>query len=333
MKGAPLSARRGWVEMTVGLWVGSRCGCGEEGGEGFAAVGVHGGGGGKELAGVGMLGGAEDVGNGGLLDDAAALHDGDAVGNLRNDGEVVGDEEHSEAVGMAEGAKEIEDLGLNGDVEGGGGLVGDEEAGAIGESDGDEDALALATGELVWVVGEAALGFGEGDLVEGGEGAGFDVVTGKFGVVGADGFSDLGADLHDGIEGGHGLLEDHGDITAAEAAQGGFGFGEEVAVVELDLAGEGGGGREEAEEGERGGGLAGAGFTDEAEGFAGGEGEGDAVDGRVRAEADGEVGDFQKRGHVWGDGSAGGSLQRRFIVRAEMRRSFASLRHGNQRAR
>ncbi len=47
-------------------------------------------------------------------------------------------------------------------------------------------------------------------------------------VMGADGFGDLGADLHDGVEGGHGLLEDHGDLAAADAAHGGVGFGEEV---------------------------------------------------------------------------------------------------------
>ncbi len=67
----------------------------------------------------------------------------------------------------AEVAQEGEDLGLDGDVEGGGGLVGDEEAGVVDESGGDEDALALASGELVRVVVEALFGVGEGDLVEG----------------------------------------------------------------------------------------------------------------------------------------------------------------------
>ena len=46
------------------------------------------------------------------------------------------------------------------------------------------------------------------------------------------------------------------------------------------------GGRQQAEQGERGGGFAGAGFTDQAKGLAGGEGKGDAVDDGAGAEAD-----------------------------------------------
>ena len=33
------------------------------------------------------------------------------------------------------------------------------------------------------------------------------------------GFGDLGADAHDRVEGGHGLLEDHGDGRAAQFAE------------------------------------------------------------------------------------------------------------------
>ena len=76
-------------------------------------------------------------------------------------------------MGGAEVFEELEDLGLDGDVEGGGGLVGDEDAGLVGwpliyDGDGDEDALALASGELVGIVFGSALGVWEGDLVHGG---------------------------------------------------------------------------------------------------------------------------------------------------------------------
>ena len=50
--------------------------------EGLGAVGLHGGGGGEEFAGIGVLGVEEEVAWRGLLDDAAVLHDGDAVGDL-----------------------------------------------------------------------------------------------------------------------------------------------------------------------------------------------------------------------------------------------------------
>jgi hypothetical protein len=48
-------------------------------------------------------------------------------------------------------AQQVEDLGLDGDVERGGGLVGDEQARVAGERHGDHDALAHAAGELVRV--------------------------------------------------------------------------------------------------------------------------------------------------------------------------------------
>ena len=209
----------------------------------------------------------------------AVLHDGNAIGYLADDGEVVGDEEHGERVGAAEAGEKIEDLGLDGDVERGGGLVGDEEAGSVDDGHGDEDALALAAGELVGEVCEAAFGVGKGDLVEGLEDAVADLGPAERGVMGLDGFGDLSADGHDGVEGGHGLLKDHGDLPAALAAELGVGEGAEVLTGEEDLPGDAGGGGKKAEQGERGGGLAGAGLADEAEGLAGVDAEADVADG------------------------------------------------------
>ncbi len=193
-----------------------------EGGEGLGAVGVHGGGGGEQAAGVRVLGRAEELGGGGLLDDAAVLHDGDVVGavaDLADDGEVVGDEEHGEGVGAAEVAQEGEDLGLDGDVEGGGGLVGDEEAGAVDEGHGDEDALALAAGELVRVVAEAGFGVGRATSCMAARTRAADFCARGAGMVGEEGFGDLVADAHDRVEGGHGFLKDHGDVAAAQVTR------------------------------------------------------------------------------------------------------------------
>ena len=88
-----------------------------------------------------------------------------------------------------------------------------------------------------------------------------------------EGFGDLVAYAHDGVEGGHGLLENHGDVAAAALAHGFFGEGEEVGAIEADAAGDAGVGAEETENGERGDGFSGAGFADQAEGFAVGDGE------------------------------------------------------------
>ena len=81
-------------------------------------------------------------------------------------------------MGEAQFAKEREDLRLDSDVERGCGFVGDEELGAIDQGAGDEDALALASGELVGVVAEAALGIWQRDVVHGGDDSGANDLAG-----------------------------------------------------------------------------------------------------------------------------------------------------------
>ncbi len=48
--------------------------------------------------------------------------------------------------------EQFENLRLHGDIERRGGLVGDEQGGAVDDGHGDHDALALASGELMRVV-------------------------------------------------------------------------------------------------------------------------------------------------------------------------------------
>ena len=125
--------------------------------------------------------------------------------------------------------------------------------------------------------GGVEVDFGEEGFEAGGE------AFGRALVMDGEGFGEDLADRHAGVEGGVGVLEDDGDV-AAEAAEleGGGGVGW---VVE-DMAA---GGLDEAEEDAGEGGLAGAGFADEAEGLAAGEGEGDVVEDAVGAVVLGEV--------------------------------------------
>ena len=116
-----------------------------------------------------MLGVLEEGPGWGLLHDLAVLHDGDPVGYLGDDGKIVGDEEHGKVVGLAQVFQQFEYLGLNGNVERGGGFVGNEQAGTVDKGHGDEDALALASGELMGVVLDAALGLRQADLMHGGQ--------------------------------------------------------------------------------------------------------------------------------------------------------------------
>ena len=52
-----------------------------------------------------------------LFDDAAGVHDGDAIGHLRDDSEVMGDEQESKAHPTLQVAEQVEDLCLDRDVE------------------------------------------------------------------------------------------------------------------------------------------------------------------------------------------------------------------------
>ena len=121
-------------------------------------VGVGHGGGGEQSPGVGVLGVAVKRVAVGEFDDAAQVHDGDAVAEVFDDGEVVGDEKVGEAEFVLEVLEKVEDLGLDADVEGGDGFVADDEFGIETQGAGNTDALALAAGKLVGVtVGVVAL--------------------------------------------------------------------------------------------------------------------------------------------------------------------------------
>ena len=61
----------------------------------------------------------------------------------------MGDEDERQAHVALELAQQVEDLGLDRDVERGDRLVGDEQLGLERDRAGDADALALAAGELV----------------------------------------------------------------------------------------------------------------------------------------------------------------------------------------
>ena len=63
--------------------------------------------------GVGVLRGAEDLLHRPLFDEVAVEHDEDAVGEVGDDAEVVGDEKDGHAKLFLEVAEEVEDLGVD----------------------------------------------------------------------------------------------------------------------------------------------------------------------------------------------------------------------------
>jgi hypothetical protein len=100
--------------------------CAFDGFEGVGAIGFQVRHGVKKAASVRMCRETEDFIPGAEFDHASGIHYGHASGNLRDHGEVVRDEEHGQAELGAKFTEQIEDLGLDGDIERGGGFVGDE---------------------------------------------------------------------------------------------------------------------------------------------------------------------------------------------------------------
>ena len=82
------------------------------------------------------------------------------------------DDNYGGAAILGESADEFEELGLDSDVDGGGGFVGKEDFGLAAEGHGDHDALPHATAHVVRVVVEPTSGVGYADFFEELTGAG-----------------------------------------------------------------------------------------------------------------------------------------------------------------
>src|SRR5918995_5978605 len=166
------------------------------------------------------------------LDDRAQVHDRDPIGDVPDDGEVVGDEQIRQRELGLELLEQVDDLRLDRDVERGDRLVQDDEVRVEGEGARDADALTLAAGELVRI---AAGGVpGEPDRLEelsytGGE------VSSSGEAMGPHRLADDPADAVARIERGEGVLED--DLHAApEGTELAFAAVSDVLAVEDDAA-------------------------------------------------------------------------------------------------
>jgi hypothetical protein len=96
-----------------------------------------------------VLGASIDASGRPLLDDAAFVHDDDAIAGRRGDAQVMGDEEQAEAELLLDVAQQLHDLGLHADVERAGGFVSHQRGGPAGERAGDRQALPLAAAKLM----------------------------------------------------------------------------------------------------------------------------------------------------------------------------------------
>ncbi len=150
-----------------------------------------------EAAGIGVEGLAEHVAGGAGLDDLAGVHDDDAIRHLGDQEEIMADQEQAHGRFALDGSEPIEDLGLDGDIERRGRLIGHEQLGLGCERHGNHHALLHAAGQVVRIVAQAPFGRGDADSMEERDDFGVGV---RLGSVEAEGFADLAPDSHDRVE-------------------------------------------------------------------------------------------------------------------------------------
>ena len=180
------------------------------------------------------------------------------VAEVVDDAQVVGDHDDAHVPVLLEVLHELEDLGLNGDIQSGGGLIGDEELRVAGQGNGDHHPLAHTAGELVGILLHALLRVRDAAQLQELKGPGHGLLLGGLAVE-QDALGDLFAHGVDGVQGGHGLLEDHGDLIAPDLLHLPLRELEQVPALKEDLALDVGRGLgQQAHGGQRGDALSGA---------------------------------------------------------------------------
>ena len=146
------------------------------------------------------------------------LHHHDGVGDIRHHRQVVADEDHADITLVLQLGDQLEDLCLDGDIQGRGGLVGDQQLGFVDQRHGDHHPLAHAAGKLVGKVVDGRLGVAYAYLRQQLQRPGPGLGRRHLAVV-EQRLHQLLADGHIRIQAGHRILEDHGDIATANPAQ------------------------------------------------------------------------------------------------------------------
>ena len=102
--------------------------------------------GGQQRLGIGVQGIGKQLLGGRFFHDLAQVHDGDIIGEVVDHSQVVGDEDIGEPQLFLKLLQQIQDLGLNGDIQGRDRLVADDELGLHGQRPGDADTPSSSWG-------------------------------------------------------------------------------------------------------------------------------------------------------------------------------------------
>ncbi len=257
---------------------------------------------------VGMLRLVEDVPQRAALHDRAVVGDHHLLGDVGDDAQVVGDDQHRHVQLGLQVLDDFQDLRLDGDVQRGARFVGDQQGGAAHQRHGDHRPLAHAAGKLVRVFADPLCRFGNSDGIQKVAGRIYRLGFGEI-LVQTQAFGDLPADGVDRIERCHRVLEDHRDVLTPDLFKLAFFQSGQIAPLKVDAVGAGDAvpGRQ-AEDRMAGGAFPAAAFTDDPMRYAPFDGERDVANGLhhlvLGAEGHVQIFDFQQDVHKRRPGGA-----------------------------
>ena len=131
--------------------------------------------------------------------------------------------------------QQVQVLGLDGHVEVGGGLVGNDQPRAAGQRDGAHDALAHTAAHLVGVFFHPRIWRRDADRPQQVPYP-FSQCPSPEALVIVGRLAHLGVDAEQRVQGCHGILEDHGNPVAADVLHLLHAFPHQVFPIELDAA-------------------------------------------------------------------------------------------------
>jgi hypothetical protein len=229
-----------------------------------------------------------------LFDDLAGIHHDDALAKFGDHAEVVGDHDDGRAEVAVQPNHQVQDLGLDRDVERGRRLVRDQQPWSAGQGNRDHHALAHPAGELVGIGVHPVFGGRDADPLEQIDRPLLRLLLGDFEVK-HQRLDQLVPNRVDRIERRHRVLEDHRDVITADVSHLPVGQRQEVSRLAVDRKGDrtvddsARRARHQPHQAQGGDALAAARFAHDAEGFAFLDMERDIVDGEDHARAGEEL--------------------------------------------
>ena len=231
-------------------------------------------GGTQQRPGIGMAGIVENFLGGTVLHHLAGVHHRHIVGHLGNHTKIVGNEQHGKLPLLLQPIQKLQNLGLDGHIQGGGGFVTDQHLRVRRQGDGDDHPLAHTAGKLMGILVKTPHRVHNTHLLQQLQCL-FPGMGSRQPLLEAHHLRDLLARAHQRVQTGQGVLEHHGDAPAPQGNQLPLRQLQQIPVsIEDAPGGDPGVGLQNAQNGPAGDGFTGPGLPHQRQGVAGFQGKG-----------------------------------------------------------